>query len=245
MDELGSITAFVCAHAVLGFGGGVLSTIAGMGGGIAMVALLSVLVGPHAALASTAPALLLGNAHRCFVFRDALEPRITTAFVIGAIPGAALGALFVGEVPARVLTVALVLVTLFALARARGYFSIEPPAWAWTPFAFLAGVVAAGSGAGVMVAPALVAGGLLGRTLIATGAAIALAMHIGRVAGYGVAGLYEGAELWGSLGLAIGIITGNLYGVRLRARLGTEATDRATLYTLWGSLALAVLSLFR
>ncbi len=245
MHALGSILALVAAHALLGLGGGVLSTIAGMGGGIAMVALLAVLVGPHAALASTAPALLLGNAHRCFVFRDALDRSITSAFVIGAIPGAALGALFVGDVPARALTVALVLVTLFALARARGRFTLDPPAWAWTPFAFGAGIVAAGSGAGVMVAPALVAGGLAGRALIATGAAIALSMHVGRIAGYGVAGLYEGAELWASLGLAIGIVAGNLSGVRLRARMGEAATDRATVYTLWVSLGMALLSLLR
>jgi hypothetical protein len=234
-------------HALLGTLGGVLSTVAGMGGGIALVALLSVLLGPHAALAATAPALLLGNAHRLFVFRDALERKIAGAFALGAVPGATLGALVVGELPARVLTAALVLVTLFALGRQRGLFSLSPPAWAWTPFAFGAGVVAAGSGAGVIVAPALVAGGLSGRTLIATGAAIAVTMHVGRVLGYGLGGLYgEGSEgLLATTALAVGIVLGNVAGVRTRDRLGPERVERATGITLAASLVLAVAGLFR
>jgi uncharacterized membrane protein YfcA len=237
------------ACAALGVLGGALSTVAGMGGGIALVALLSLFLGPHVALALTAPALLVGNAHRAFVFRDALDRKVGVAFVLGAIPGAAIGSLVVGEVPARVLTVALVVVTLFAIGRARGLFALHPPTWAWTPFAFGAGLVAAGSGAGVMVAPALVAGGLGGRALIATGALIALSMHVGRVAGYGLSGLYDvgtgGADLHGSLLLAVGLVAGNLVGVRLRARLGEAGTERVTELTLIGSLVLAVASLFR
>ena len=128
------------ACAALGVLGGALSTVAGMGGGIALVTLLSLFLGPHVALALTAPALLVGNAHRAFVFRDALDRKVGVAFVLGAIPGAAIGSLVVGEVPARVLTVALVVVTLFAIGRARGLFALHPPTWAWTPFAFGAGL---------------------------------------------------------------------------------------------------------
>jgi uncharacterized protein len=117
--------------------------------------------------------------------------------------------------------------------------------WAWVPFAFGAGLVAAGSGAGVLVAPALVAGGLSGRGLIATGAAIAVAMHVGRIAGYGLSGLYAGAELVLSVALAAGLVTGNLLGARLRDRLGRAGTERATEITLVASLVLAVASLFR
>lgn len=234
-------------HALLGTLGGVLSTVAGMGGGIALVALLSVVLGPHAALAATAPALLVGNTHRLVVFRDALERRVAAAFVLGAVPGAALGALAVGELPAAVLTTALVLVTLFALARQRGLFSLSPPPWAWTPFAFGAGVIAAGSGAGVIVAPALVAGGLSGRTLIATGAAIAVSMHVGRIFGYGLGGLYGagGADPAATAALAVGIVLGNGLGVRARARLGDARVERATTITLAASLVLALASLVR
>jgi uncharacterized protein len=240
-----TLLASLAGIAVLGIFAGVLTTVAAMGGGIALVALLSVIVGPHAALTMTAPALLVGNSHRCFVFRDALDRRVTLAFVLGALPGSALGALYVGELAPHWLTLALLGVTLLALARARGLFAIEPPPWAWMPFAFLAGLVAAGSGAGVLVAPALVAGGLSGRALIATGAAIAVAMHVGRITGYGLAGLYEGAELVLSVALAAGLVTGNLVGARLRRRLGEAGTQRATEITLVASLGLAVASLFR
>jgi len=110
--------------------------------------------------------------------------------VLGAVPGAALGALAVPDLPARVLTVASILVTLFALARQRGLFALSPPPWAWTPFAFGAGVFAAGSGAGVIAAPVRLAGGLNGRTLIATGAGIAMSMYVGRIFDYALGGLY-------------------------------------------------------
>lgn len=238
MNEDAGVVLLV--HSLLGVFGGVLSTVAGMGGGIALVALLSLVVGPHAALAVTAPALLVGNLHRLFVFRDALDRRVALAFALGAVPGAALGSVVVSDVPETALTLALVFVTLFALARQRGLFALAPPAWAWTPFAFVAGLVAAGSGAGVIVAPALVAGGLGGRALIATGAAIAVSMHVGRVFGYGIGGIYETTSLWGSLALAAGILAGNLLGVWARDRLGQAKTERATTWTLGGSLLLAL-----
>jgi uncharacterized protein len=226
------------AFAGLGIFGGALTTVAAMGGGIAMVALLSLLVGPHSALATTAPALLVGNVHRAYVYRRELDRKTCAAFALGALPGSALGALYVGALAPAWLNAALIVVTLFALARSRGLVTVEPPTWAWTPFAFAAGLIAAGSGAGVLVAPALVAGGLTEGALLATSSVIAVTMHLGRITGYGLSGLYQSAELLHSLALALGIVTGNAVGSKLRTWLGREGTDRATQATLWTSLGL-------
>ena len=52
------------ALAALGTIAGILTTLAGQGGGLFLLLAIAALVGPHEALAITAPALLLGNLHR-------------------------------------------------------------------------------------------------------------------------------------------------------------------------------------
>lgn len=216
------------ALALAGLGAGALSTVAGMGGGILLVVALSLLLGPHAALATTAPALLVGNLHRLWIYRRALDRRIAGVFVAGALPGALVGGLLSAHLPERGIAWILLGVTAFALARAAGLFAWKPPPRAYFPVALGAGVLAAGSGAGVLVSPVLVAGGLGGEALIATGSAAAATMHVGRIAGYGLAGLFGGAALAVSLALGAGILGGNAAGRRLRDRLGDAWCMRIT-----------------
>lgn len=229
----------------LGVLAGALTTVAAMGGGIFLVAVLSAVLGPHVALASTAPALLVGNAERAWSFRRALDPEVTRAFLFGAVPGAAIGGAFSAELPAEALAWAIVAVTAFALARTAGHFQIAVRPAMWTPFAFGAGAVAATSGAGIVVAPALVAGGLTGEALIATSAAAAVAMHVGRVIGYGAGGILGEGELGASVALAASILLGNRVGRRLRDHLGPERCARVTQVTLVVSLLAGLLAVLR
>lgn len=112
------------------------------------------------------------------------------------------------------------------------------------PVAFGAGTVAATSGAGVMVAPLLVAGGLSGEALVATASFIAIVLHVGRLAGYGLSGLLGGAAIGTSVVLSIFLVSGNHLGEHVRAHLGPERCERATRVTLFVALALAVVGLF-
>lgn len=233
MDSTLSTFAWLFPFGVLA---GALTTIAAMGGGIFLVAVLSAVLGPHAALASTAPALLVGNVHRAWSFRHALDRDVARAFLVGAVPGAALGGAVSAELPPSVLGWAIVLVTAFALARTAGLFEVRVPPAFWSPFAFGAGAVAATSGAGIVVAPALVAGGLSGEALVATSASAAVAMHVGRVLGYGAGGLMGEAELGASAVLAAAILVGNVVGRRLRHRLGAQKCAQITRATLGVSL---------
>jgi hypothetical protein len=231
--------------AVGGLAAGALSTVTGMGGGIALVAVLSLFVGPHVALATTAPALLIGNIHRSTRHRKHIDRAVAKQFVIGALPGALLGGVLSVAMPETVLAILLVLVNVLALARAYGYLEITPrPQW-MVPVAFGAGTVAATSGAGVMVAPLLVAGGLTGEALIATASFIAIVLHLGRLAGYGLSGLLGGAALGTSLVLAIFLVSGNHLGEHLRDKLGPERCERATRATLFIALAIALVGLVR
>ncbi|MDQ3036796.1 MAG: sulfite exporter TauE/SafE family protein [Myxococcota bacterium] len=235
----------VVALVVGGLGAGALSTVSGMGGGILLVVALSLALGPHAALATTAPALLAGNLHRLWLYRPALDRRIAGIFVIGALPGALIGGLLSAGLPERALSWILLGVTGFALGRAVGLFQWKPPAHAYLPVAFGAGVLAASSGAGILVSPMLVAGGLTGEALIATGAAAAAVMHVGRIGGYGLAGLFGGAALGVSLFLGAGILAGNGVGRRLRDRLGEARCMRVTYAVLVASVLGAIAGITR
>jgi uncharacterized membrane protein YfcA len=228
-----------------GLAAGSLSTVAGMGGGILLVVAMSLAIGPHAALATTAPALLIGNLHRLWLYRDALDRPIATTFVLGALPGALLGGLVSAALPELALEALLLAVTGLALARAAGLFYWKPRPGAYLPVAFGAGAIAASSGAGILVAPVLVAGGLAGEALIATGAAAAATMHVGRIAGYGLAGLFGGAALGVSALLGTGILAGNGVGRRLRDRLGDRACERITHLVLIVSMIGALLGMAR
>lgn len=223
---------------------GALSTVTGMGGGISLVAVLSIVMGPHVALATTAPALLVGNIHRTTRHRHAIDRVVAKQFALGALPGALLGGFLSVAIPELALSVVLVLVTLLALGRSYGRFELTPRAGWVVPVAFGAGTVAATSGAGVMVAPLLVAGGLTGEALVATASFIAIVLHVGRLAGYGLSGLLGGAALTTSVVLAVFLVSGNLLGERLRAHLGKDGCEKATRITLVASFVLAVAGLF-
>jgi len=230
--------------AIGGLLAGALSTVTGMGGGISLVAVLSLALGPHVALATTAPALLVGNIHRTARHRHAIDRDVARQFAIGALPGAILGGLLSVAIPEGALAVVLVLVTLLALGRSYARFERTPgPRWV-VPVAFGAGTVAATSGAGVMVSPLLVAGGLTGEALVGTASFIAIVLHVGRLAGYGMSGLLGGAAVTTSIVLAVFLVSGNLLGERLRARLGKDGCEKATRITLVASFLVAVVGLF-
>ncbi len=221
----------------LGLLAGALTTVAGLGGGMMLVLALSLLWGPQTALAVTAPALLVGNLHRLLLFRASVDRAIAWRFAAGAVPAAFAGGLAVVALPPVVLHVLLVGVASFAVVRELGWLGWRPPANAVVPAGAVAGLVTATTGGGgLLVAPMLLATGLRGEAFVATGAAVAIAMHVGRIAAYGAGGLVDTATLGYSALLAAAIFAGNLLGRRARAHL----TERTTMRITWGTLAVAM-----
>ena len=215
------------ALALLGLLAGVLTTLAGQGGGLFLLLGCSMFVGPHAALAITAPALLLGNLHRAVLFRRSIDRGIALRMIAGALPAAFIGGLVAGAMPAWVLQVLLVGLTALSIARAMRWLAFDVPRWALGPAGFfIGGMTGTAGGAGVLFAPVLLSSGLRGSAFVATISTVAVATHIGRVVAYASNGLFTRDLLIPTALVAVAISAGNFLGERARARLSDTLTTR-------------------
>lgn len=213
--------------ALLGLIAGVLTTMAGQGGGLFLLLAVSVLVGPHAALGITAPALLLGNLHRAVLFRKFIERSIAARVIVGAVPGAFVGGLLAGAMPAWLLHVMLVGLTLLSIARALRWLSFDVPRWGLGPAGLVIGTMTGASGgAGVLFAPVLLSTGLTGSAYVATLSTIAFATHAGRIVAYASNGLFTREIAVPTLVVALAITAGNVLGGRGRKILSDRTATR-------------------
>lgn len=236
------VTSTTAVFALFGVAGGALTTVAGMGGGLFLVLSLSLLTNPTQALAITAPALLLSNAHRAVLFRRELEGRIALRFAAGAAPAALLAGSAISRLPQGVVQAAMLALTSLALLRARGIVSLSARPRAFVPLSALVGGLSAAAGAGgFLVAPLLFSLGLTGSRYIATGAACAVVLHVARVAGYGVGGLLTTSHWSASAWLFVGLAAGNVLGRRLRGKVTRELETRLELGALIVCTTLGVL----
>ena len=217
----------ILALGLLGLSAGVLTTLAGQGGGLFLLLLCSVLLGPRAALAITAPALLIGNLHRAILFRRLIDRPVALRMILGAVPGAFVGGLLAGRLPEWGLHVLLVGITALSVARALGWVVFEVPRAALGPAGFVVGAMTGTSGgAGVLFAPVLLSAGLRGTAFVGTIATVAFATHLGRVVAYASSGLFTRELLAPIIVVALAITLGNAVGERVRARLSASTTTR-------------------
>ena len=225
------------AFLLLGLAAGVLTTLAGQGGGLLLLLACTAILGPREALAVTAPALLFGNLHRATLLRAHIDRPIALLMTAGGIPGAVLGGMLVAVTPAWALRALLIAMTLAAIAKAFGYVRFAVPRGALLPAGFLVGgMTGTAGGAGVLFAPILLSAGLSGRTFVATASSVAAATHIGRVVGYASLGLFSRSLVVPTIAVTVAIFGGNAIGERLRAFL----TDRRTLLVEYGTLFICV-----
>jgi uncharacterized protein len=213
--------------AVVGLIAGVLTTLAGQGGGLFLLLVCSAAVGPHAALAITAPALLLGNLHRATLFRRSIDRAIAARVIAGAVPGSIVGGLLAGMMPAWLLQAMLVGLTALSIAKALRWLSFDVPRAALGPAGLVIGAMTGtAGGAGVLLAPLLLSAGLRGPAFIGTVSAVAVATHGGRVLAYASNGLFSAAIAPSIAIVALMIFAGNALGGRARAVLSEVATTR-------------------
>ena len=215
------------ALAALGSIAGILTTLAGQGGGLLLLLAISVLIGPHEALAITAPALLAGNLHRALLFRKHIERSIALRMVAGAVPGAFLGGMLAGVMPAGVLQIMLVALTLLSIARALKWLRFDLPRRGLGPAGLVIGAMTGtAGGAGVLFAPVLLSTGLTGAAYVGTLSTIAFATHAGRVVAYASNGLFTRDLALPTLVVALAIAAGNALGERVRRSLSERVTMR-------------------
>jgi hypothetical protein len=98
-------------------------------------------------------------------------------------------------------------------------------------------------GAGVLFSPILLSTGLRGRAFVGTTSSIALATHIGRVAGYASLGLFSTALVAPTVAVTLAIFAGNALGDRLRAARESGLTTILEYGTLVVCVALSVAGL--
>ena len=232
------------ALGLLGLCAGVLTTLAGQGGGLFLLLLCSILLGPRAALAITAPALLIGNLHRAILFRRLIDRPVALRMILGAVPGAFVGGLLAGRLPEWGLHVLLVGITALSVARALRWLVFEVPRAALGPAGFVVGAMTGTSGgAGVLFAPVLLSAGLRGTAFVGTIATVAFATHLGRVVAYASSGLFTRELLAPIVVVALAITVGNAVGERVRARLSELTTTRLEYGVLVVCVGVSVLGL--
>jgi uncharacterized membrane protein YfcA len=231
--------------APLGILAGVLSTVAGLGGGVFLVLSVSLLRDPQTALAITTPGLLLSNLHRFAVYRKHLNRKIGGIFMLGAFPGALIASLFTVAMPALAVRIILVMVTALALVRAFGWWRWTPGPRSLAPAGLATGAIGASSGGGIMIAPILLAAGVQGDAVVATASLSAVVIHVGRVLGYGLTGFITTSTLYESAVLAIALVIGNLVGQRMRGKLSERASERLTYGTMVVCTLIAIAGLSR
>lgn len=231
--------------AVLGLLAGGLTTVAGLGGGMVLVAILAVTLDPVTALSATAIGLLIGNLHRVWMYRSELSWGTAFPMVVGAVPGAFAAGLVVAWLPGWSIFALMLAMGGLAVARASGWDRLAIPAWAGVPVGLATGVVTATSGGGgLLVAPWVLARGLVSGAYVGTVAIIAVSLHTARIAAYGWSGSTDGAVWALGLVLALSLPLGNLAGHALRERLALGAQQRVQLITIGVGVAIAGIGMF-
>jgi len=226
--------------ALLGVFAGALTTVAGMGGGFVMVVVLSLFMSPVEALAITAPALLIANVHRVWMYRQSFVWAEVRPLLWASFPTAILGGLLATALPAPLIRAAMV--AMAGLAVARVLFKLRwTPSRRWNaPVAALTGFVSATTGGGgTVLGPFLLARGLKGTTYVVTGAATAFTIHTARIGSYTAGGAAPELILKGVL-LATMLFVGNLLGDRVRKLLGERGQHRLQLGVMVACVGLAL-----
>ena len=231
---------FYVLVALLGVFAGALTTVAGMGGGFVMVVVLSLFMSPVEALAITAPALLLANSHRAWMYRSSIDWAEVRPLLIFSFPTALLGGFVAMTLPEAAIRLAMA--AMAGLAVARVVFELPwTPSRSWSgPAGALTGFVSATTGGGgTVLGPFLLARGLSGTRYIVTGACTAFSIHLARIGSYTAGG--AGVDLIAKgIGLAFLLFVGNLVGDRIRRLLGERGQHRLQLGVMVACVGLAL-----
>ncbi|MCB9688208.1 MAG: TSUP family transporter [Alphaproteobacteria bacterium] len=229
------------------FGGlaGLLTTVAGAGGGMMLVLGLGAWWGdPVRALAVATPALLVGNLHRAVLYRRELPRHLVGPWVAGAMAGALAGGLLAVRLPPVVLQAAMVGAALAAVVTHLRRTTVVRARAGWLgPAGLAVGLASTAGGAGLLANPVLQAAGLRGGAYLAALSAGGVAMHVGRLIGMGAGGGLSLDVVPMASVLAVTIPLGNLLGRRVRGWLSEERTARVEVASMVALVSLSLAGL--
>ena len=185
-----------------------LGGVAGYGTGALMPLVLVPIVGPEPVVPIIAISAILTNLSRALAFRGAIDWRRAKLVVLAAIPTCILGAwgytLLSG--PGAMLLIGAMLVVVVMLRRLVGRYDLRVGDRGLAVGACGWGFVVGGTnGAGVIIISLLMAAGLTGAAVIATDAALSVAIGLVRLAVFGVAGVATAKVM--AVAILIGAVT--------------------------------------
>jgi uncharacterized membrane protein YfcA len=174
--------------ALVAFGLSVVGGLSGFGIGLVLPAFIAPVVGVVSVIPVMAVAMSFANASRVWVYRQAISLRTVGLLMLTALPGALLGALVYTQLSsdaiAMVLGVFLIATVPARHGLERARFKLGMPGLMTIGGGY--GVLAGGlSGAGLFLVAALLATGVQGAALIATDAAISVAINLLKVGVFG------------------------------------------------------------
>lgn len=221
------MTGLVLLAAVGGLAAGFITTVAGMGGGVSLVALLALVLEPREVVGLTAPVLMIGNGTRWVMFRDETDRDAARWVLSGALPAAALGAVLLPQLPARALQIgmALFLLAFVALQVVRERRDRperpEPIAARWgLPVGLaLGGMSATVGGAGPVTAPFWHARLLRKGAFAATNALSNGLVHLTKTSVFLVTGVLTLSNLPAAGAAAVTVTLGNRLGKAVLGRI--------------------------
>jgi uncharacterized membrane protein YfcA len=202
---------------VCGIVAGVVSTIAGQGGGLLALLALAGVMGPKEALVLTAPALAIANIHRAWLYRDQVQWNIVGRLSLTVLPASLIVGTLALRAPVLLLRALLFVATGLALAKSFKWLSFRIPRVLFLPAGALIGAFGASSGgAGLLLTPVLISAEITGEALVGTTAATALVLNGGRLIGYTLGGSFGPSLVVLAAWMTVSIIAGNQLGHRVR-----------------------------
>jgi len=170
------------------FGAAALSGMSGFGAGLIIALFLTPILGAKAVVPVLSVVMLINNFSRVWFFRGELHWRLIGLVAAPATVTAILGAVVYDRLESDVVQALLgtVLIGSIPLRRYLAGRSVAPSSGVMVAFGggfgFLSSLVV---GAGMLVVPLLLGAGLAGASLLATDAAIAVAVNIVKIAAFG------------------------------------------------------------
>lgn len=218
---------------------GFLTTVAGVGGGLALIAALSGLtpLDPKEVVVLTAPVLLVGNGQRAVAYRSSIDRPVTGWFLLGGVPAAIGGAAALPYLPARAIQIGIGLLLLAFVAERivrRGSRPAVP--MGVRPFALVGlatGILSATvGGSGPFSAPFFSGRGLTRHGFVATNAVCNGTQHAVKLVTYAATGLLTWSLAPVAAIATAAIVVGNAAGGVVLGRMREETFVRLLLVAL-------------
>ena len=208
------------------FVAGVISAVAGFGGGILYLPLVVAIVGPREAVPLVTFGLVFSNLTRVSIHWKSIVWPLATRYIIGAIPGAALGAIVFVKLPADWITKGigafLIASVVFLLVQKEN----RPPLTRWAIFYPLGTMVGFFSNmlgvVGPMAVPFFLATGIRKQAFVGTMAFGALLMHVTGVATWSAFQIMTGTIIRNGLLMGALMIAGTYAGNALLKRFSSK-----------------------